>query len=303
MYEQMKNWHHGDEILPLPGQPVMVGKIIENGTILTGVGRIVLNKDTSLAGWLCTEDGTLRKLTARPFWIMLREDIPAILNFQMDEDLQSLVDEQMEKLAFFEKKFQALAAAMMISGIGLYPVDYYISGIINRGMSLIYGFETLMKSQNYLSAVHLVRPLLDNYLRLSAIWLVSNPHQMATDIWSGIQLDKIRDREGNRMRDSYLRDKAAEEFPWMKDVYNETSGFIHFSNKHIGNATRPSAQKDMTLETYFGKVDFKVSNFSRLEAINCMIEICNCISLRVFGWVDTKRLEKLQDTFEEFAWP
>ena len=49
------------------------------------------------------------------------------------------------------------------------------------------------------------------------------------------------------MRDSYLRDKTAEDFPWMNDVYNETSGFIRFSNKHPDNANNPSARKDNSM--------------------------------------------------------
>ena len=137
--------------------------------------------------------------------------------------------------------------------------------------------------------------MLDNYLRLSALWLVSNPDEVASQVWSGTALKTLFDRDGKKMSDAYLRDKAAETYPWIKAVYNETSGFIHFSGKHIMNATTPAVDKEQTLRTYIGKFDHNVSNLSKIEATAGMIEICNCISHAVFGWLDTKRLQKMSD--------
>lgn len=285
-------WNHIDYLWPIPQHPILVAKLTDDNSMLTGVGRLVAREDKSDAGWLCREDDRVLLLTARPYWLPLREeDIIVPSNFT-EEELSNVLSVFLTKLAYFETKFKVLAAAMMESGNGLTVVDYYISGVLNRSLSLIYGFETLLNSQNYLSGAHLVRLLLDNYLRLYALWLSADAGEVAKQVWNGTALREIADRNGKQMRDGYLRDKAAEEYPWIADVYNETSGFIHFSNKHIANATSPKEGEEMTLLTYFGKYDHKVSNLSRIEATACMIEICNCIAVAVFGWVDTKRLQK-----------
>lgn len=287
------DWIHIENQLPMPEHAVLVGKLTEENTMLMGVGRLILTNDQNCAAWFCTEDGKFRRITARPYWMPLLEKRIVFPDNLTDDELSVVLSIHLKRLSYFEDKFKALAAAMMQAGNGLYPVDYYVSGVINRSLSLIYGFETLIESKNFLSAAHLVRTLLDNYLRLSALWLVTEPHKVATQVWEGTPIYKIADQDGKKMTDSYLRDKVAETYPWIVDVYNETSGFIHFSNKHIMNATVPHKDKEMTLVTYFGKLDHDVTNESRIEAAACMIEICNCICHAIFGWVDTKRLEKL----------
>jgi len=90
---------------------------------------------------------------------------------------------------------------------------------------------------------------------------------------------------------AYLKEKAAADYPWIADVYEATSGFIHFSRKHIMNATTLSPDNDRSLVTFMGKTDNKVSVHSKLEAILAMIEISNCIARQVYGWIETKRIE------------
>jgi hypothetical protein len=153
---------------------------------------------------------------------------------------------------------------MIKSGNGLYAIDFYISGIISRSLSLIYGFETLILSRNFVAAAHLVRPHLDNFLRLNAVWLTKDPHDFAFKVWKGEQVGNLKDRDGNLMKDWYLKDKATEHYPWMKNVYDETSGFVHFSNKHIKNATSLVKREDEgILQTFLGKTDNNVSNEHR----------------------------------------
>lgn len=184
-----------------------------------------------------------------------------------------------------------VAACMIKSGKGLYALDYYILGILNRSSSLIFGFETLIKSSNFVSAAHLIRPHLDNYLRLLAAWLVEEPHVFAKNVWAGASIRNIKDRSGKKMTDAYLKEKASEEVHWIENVYNETSGFVHFSNKHILNATTLSSETENTFRTFIGKTDNQVSYHSKLESVIVMIEISNAILNRIYGWIETKRIK------------
>ncbi len=154
---------------------------------------------------------------------------------------------------------------------------------------MISGFQLLLKSSNILAASHLVRPHLDNYLRLSAAWLVDAPHDFATKVWAGDPINKMKDRNNNTMTDAHLKNIASAEYPWIESVYTNTSGYVHFSGKHITNTTR--LKKDHTLLTYVGGQDFEITNEERINAIACMIEISNYITQIVYGWIETKRIK------------
>lgn len=47
----------------------------------------------------------------------------------------------------------------------------------------------------------------------------------------------MKDRKGNKLTDAYLVTVLAsnENIMWLQDVYDQTSGYIHFSDKYIIN--------------------------------------------------------------------
>ncbi|MES3017493.1 MAG: hypothetical protein V4721_06935 [Bacteroidota bacterium] len=278
--------------MPDEKEPVILSKTETEDLDSADIGCLVINAENS-NGWFIDGNGdnyVVIAIESRNFWIPLFHKgffVPE----KSDEELAQSVIFHLEKLALYEKKFIRLSYAMIKSGKGLYGLDYYISGIVSRVLSLLYGFDMLIKASNYVAAAHLVRPHLDNYLRLYAAWLSDKPHEFATAVWAGKPVNQLKDSNGVLMTDSHLKRKAVENHPWIKDVYDETSGFIHFSNKHIAIATSLSSSKERTLGTHLSKTDHKVSNHNRLEAIFCMIEISNSIAELIFGYVYTKRMD------------
>jgi hypothetical protein len=55
-----------------------------------------------------------------------------------------------------------------------YMFDFLAIAVLQRSMSLSSGFIALMRLDNFISAIPLIRLQLDNYLRFSAGWLVSD---------------------------------------------------------------------------------------------------------------------------------
>lgn len=288
----MLKWIKTADVLPEEFKPVFLTKNEDDGVSMADIGYLLTSDNGKEKGFLVDNNTKVVKLHARSFWMYLEEKTFFVPDVE-DKDLGQTVLDFLERLRFFDEKFRRLSFWMIKSGHGLYHLDFYVSGIISRSLSLIYGFETLILSKNYVSAAHLVRPHLDNFMRLNASWLVENPHEFASKVWAGEQVRKLRDREGKLMVDAYLKQKATELYPWMKDVYEETSGFVHFSNKHINNAI--SVDEEM-LTTFLGKIDNNVSNKVKLEATMCMIETCNAIADLIFGWIDTKRRETMSST-------
>ncbi|MCT3702490.1 hypothetical protein HZQ89_08690 [Elizabethkingia anophelis] len=278
--------------LPELEEPVLLAREPTTDLIKNCRLGIMVEEDNSNERcWFVGNDNHLITLQSRIYWTYLLEKSLSIPDTEDLTILEKLLEEYLLKLQLFDKKFQKVAECMMQSGKGTYPLDYYISGILNRSASLIYGFDTLIKSSNFIAAAHLVRPHLDNYLRLLAAWLVKEPHDFANEVWEGVAVRNIRDRDGKKMTDAYLKEKATTDFSWIENVYNETSGFVHFSNKHILNTTTLSSDKKDTLVTFIGKIDNKVSFHSKLEAVCTMIEISNIILSRVYGWIHTKRMK------------
>ena len=225
------------------------------------------------------------------YWTpFLLKDLGIPSDYQ-EEELPRYLFAFKEILRSYEQRFLLMFRISQLSGKGLFHLDFYLNGTYSRALSLIEGFILLLESKNYMAASHLVRPYLDSFLRLFAAWLVKDPHYFANEVMKGEKVDKFYDskNEKQRLQDWYLRDKASEEYPWIKDVYNTTSGYIHFSRKHIFNTIVEVNTDDFTIGSYLSKYDSKtITDLNRIEAVTVMIEISNCILEYAYGWVRTK---------------
>ncbi len=196
------------------------------------------------------------------------------------------VEKELKKLEAQEKRILGLGKEMLSSSH--YPLDFLASAVLDRSLHLIFGFTSLIRDENYITACHLVRCHLDNVLRFSAAWLVEEPHEFAMKVMSGVQIDKMKDREGKFLKDWYLRDKLNEEYSWITDIYKETSGFIHLSKKHIFTSSRLKDLEERTIELRISKKDNYVLDNARIEATQVMNEITNVLCHYIEGWIWTK---------------
>jgi len=156
-------------------------------------------------------------------------------------------------------------------------------GIVNRSLSLNYGFATLIRSDNYIAAAHLIRLHLDSYLRFHAARLVTDRDDFARRVLKGERIDRMKCKKGNFLKDVYLKEDAARYYPWMKEVYETSSGFVHLSRKHVFTSMK-KLEEDTMFETAISKYDKYVPDASIEEAIKCMITTTDTIirMLRAF---------------------
>jgi hypothetical protein len=206
------------------------------------------------------------------------------------------IENKLKGFEAFEGQLFELSKEMLSAGQGLYPLDNFAIGVINRSLALISGFVLLIRNSNYIGAAHLTRPHLDNYLRFYAAWQVSDPHDFAMQTMKGVRIEKLKDRNGNSLKDSNLIKTASLDYPWMQNVYDQTSGFTHLSSKHILTSGKLLDQEKRTIELAVSKFDKYVEDESRSEAIDCMSEITRCIIKLLVGWIWTKNNE---DKLEE----
>lgn len=107
---------------------------------------------------------------------------------------------------------------------------------------------------------------------------------------NGERIDKLKDTKGNFLRDSYLVSVATQEYAWVDKVYKETSGFIHLSEKHMLTSGRVKNANERTVEFQISKEDKYVPDIAKIDAINCMIAITDCIINLLVGWTETRKL-------------
>lgn len=153
-----------------------------------------------------------------------------MINTNVDE---SDLNHSLKNILLLEKLFILEIRKIYEIEKGITKINHYIMSIANRAIFLNRGFVTLAESNNYQTAISLMRLQLDNCLRLYAMSLYNNSGEFYKKVIGGEQIRKLKDRDGNKMTDSYLVTKIDKIFPQFKSMYEKLSGHIHFSTEHF----------------------------------------------------------------------
>lgn len=186
----------------------------------------------------------------------------------------------------------------------IYPLDLLASAALHRSINLISGFCMLIEEENFVSAAALLRLQIDNCLRFFAAFIVDNPHEFVINIFKGEHIYKQKDKDGNQMTDSYLVEKLSELEPWVGNVYKQTSGYIHLSDKHIFHVlsvSKSSFNDSISGILKIGKGSSFISEKYYLEAIAAFKAATDLFLKYVEGWIYTKdNPEKVKILEEKF---
>jgi hypothetical protein len=138
------------------------------------------------------------------------------------------------------------------------PVGYqhfYLFGIARRALALSVAFRKMITDRNSLVASSIIRMQLDTVLRLYALFWVADPEDFAARVFKGTPINKLKAQDGQPLTDKYLRDRLAERKKWIPTAYEETSGYIHFSHRHIKAALDVSDRENHHVELQIGPHD------------------------------------------------
>ena len=197
------------------------------------------------------------------------------------------LEKRLQELTDLDAKILELAKEMLQGDH--FPLDYLAGAVMNRTLSLIDGYITLTRGENFLAAAHLIRPNLDNYLRFHAAWLVSDPHDFAGRIMSGEHVRKMKDKTGAKMTDAYLVSTLKDEHDWLERVYEETSGFVHLSRQHVISSLRYIERDGGVIEGAISRKDGLIPDEWKIEATRIMILVTKLTGRLVNSWTWTKK--------------
>ena len=177
--------------------------------------------------------------------------------------------ETIERLKGIKEELPSLGNQIMLAGDKvMYPLDMIIIGIVKRCLSISTALEQLVLSWNMTCARAVLRMQLDTALRFSGFWLSDDPQGMARKVISGKQINKMRDRDGQRMTDFYLAKKLGEHFEWVPRVYKYTSSYIHFSERHLFDPIWNLNDEERIATFVINEYDYKFPEFSWIELID-----------------------------------
>ena len=106
-----------------------------------------------------------------------------------------------------QKKTTILRVGKELLNGDLHSYDLYLCASLNRTMSLLEGFISMIESENFLCAAPFLRLNLDTLLRLFASKMFNGTvHEFSEQFIDGTRIDTLKDEQGKQLRDGYIVD-------------------------------------------------------------------------------------------------
>ncbi len=178
---------------------------------------------------------------------------------------------ELEKLSGWIKRLPEVGMNTLGgSGAPMYVLDFVMIGAVKRSLNLTSGLLAMLQAQNMVCSRALLRMQLDTVSRLLAYTYVTDPENMAKGIIGGKQIKKFRGRDGKPFTDTYLVDRMSQEHPWVRKVYDITSGYVHFSERQFFDSVHSkSGDRERMITLQVSHIDNKFPEESWVEVAAC----------------------------------
>lgn len=126
---------------------------------------------------------------------------------------------------------EAIAISRGIIGETLTQEDLFFCAAADRCVRLIDGFVPMLQDRNLTCAGVLLRMQMDNCMRTYAAFIAEDRNAVVNCIIDGNPINKLKDVNGKKMMDGYLKDELTKMDPLFSRVYDNASGYVHLSEK------------------------------------------------------------------------
>ena len=141
--------------------------------------------------------------------------------------------ERLQRIDGLESELTRKGAVALGESSKLGHADFFIFGALRRTLAQARGFRDLIAARNFPCAAAILRLQIDTAMRVNALSLVDDPDATCKAVLYGEQFNRLKDRDGKKMSDAYLREKLAASHAWISPVYEQTSDFVHLSGRHF----------------------------------------------------------------------
>lgn len=146
-----------------------------------------------------------------------------------NEEYYEILSSKTERLRKLRESGKSIAAGII--GQSLLKEDFFFCAAADRCMHLIDGFSSMLQERNLTCAGALLRLQLDNCMRTYAAFIAEDKDAVIDCVISGNRIDKQKSKDGNLLRDVYLKNELSKIDNGFSIVYDNTSGYIHFSDR------------------------------------------------------------------------
>lgn len=149
-----------------------------------------------------------------------------------------------EKFEDVDKKLQELF--ITFNGKIMFPCSYFIGSIITRTKANNQGFMDLIKAKNHICALALIRLQIDNCILLYQAQLVDDPDDFFQYIANGKDAYNYNGNKKKKINfhESKIVKALNYKYEEIQSLYKASSGFIHFSSKHISSTYQQELKED-----------------------------------------------------------
>lgn len=195
---------------------------------------------------------------------------------------------------------------LLIASDGLlFPCDVLAFTVLERSLNLIKGFDLLLTNRCYTTGMGLLRMQMDNVLRFNGVINVKDPNDVALQMYHGTPLRKIKDDDGQNMMDARLMELLAVGNPWVEQVYELSSGYIHLSDQHFHHFLNRSPKgPDGVRDLFIGDEDEFVPAEDKAQLIKAFAVLTRAILKLVDKWIaERHKYGSVEDLKEKYNQP
>ena len=177
-----------------------------------------------------------------------------------------------EACTIIEKQIdQTIELSRYVIGNTLTKYDLFLCPLLNRSIQLSQGFIALIKQRNLTCAGSMLRLQLDNCMRLYASTIADDQNALIDCVISGGKISSLRDNNGQKISDKLLKDGLAQYDNRFVDVYDNTSGYIHYSEKSFYQSISASNGREYDISIQISKEPSKKVNEALCECADAFI--------------------------------
>lgn len=156
------------------------------------------------------------------------------------------------------------------AGAAMFVLDFIMIGAVKRSLSLSSGLSIMVKELNMGCSRAILRMQLDTVTRLLAYTYVKNPEEMAKAVIKGTPIKKFKSTDGKALVDGYLVDRMTQDHPWIRKVYDFTSGYVHFSERQFFDSIHSFGNdREGSFLLQVSHIDNKFPESSWEEVVSC----------------------------------
>ncbi|GAA3594584.1 hypothetical protein Q4Q39_06950 [Flavivirga amylovorans] len=197
-------------------------------------------------------------------------------------ELKNQLDLHLKKIGDYQEHFFNISKVILrlFENEKQKDLKLCVMSALKRALSTMEGIKVLIENKNFTCAAPLSRMYLDNLIRLHAFSLCDNPNNIAIEVLSGKKIKDLKDKNDKKMYDSYLVESLSTDYPWIINVYDRTSGYVHFSFQHHLNMIVGQEENENFKRTfyYMSKDDSHVKIGSWLELTTLVLEVSKALS-------------------------